>query len=519
MTNKNVKEPKYLDATQLKEMLGDERIPLLCVESKGRLELVNGADEKFHLHKDKIKAKFDLIQPGDLGNKEFMKTYGTKYAYYGGAMANGISSVQMLISLGKRGFMGSLGTGGMSLEKIEQCIDKVQCELGNRSFLVNLLSSPAMPEREMKTVELYLRKNIRAIEASAFINMSKALVYYRIAGIEEKPDGRIELRNHIIAKISREEVAMKFMSPPPDDLVGALLKEGKITERQAELAKKISMADDITVEADSGGHTDNRPLVSLFPAIVSMYNKACSSLPYEYRIRFGAGGGIGTPESAMAAFMMGADYIVTGSINQSCVEAGTSEHVKKVLEGVHMQDVVMSPCADMFELGAKVQVIKKGTMFPMNAQKLYQIYCQCSGINDIPEKQRITIEKRLFHKSLDEIWSQTEKYFEVIDPMQNVRAKSDEKYKMALVFRWYLGQSSKWAVEGNQEHYMDMQIWCGQSMGAFNNYVKGTKFEKVENRKVAEVAELIMYGAAYLINVQTAALQGVDISLLKKFPV
>ena len=30
------------------------------------------------------------------------------------------------------------------------------------------------------------------------------------------------------------------------------------------------MADDITVEADSGGHTDNRPLVLLLPTILEL---------------------------------------------------------------------------------------------------------------------------------------------------------------------------------------------------------------------------------------------------------
>ena len=41
----------------------------------------------------------------------------------------------------------------------------------------------------------------------------------------------------------------------------------------------------------------------------------------------GLGGGIATPEATAAAFAMGAAYVVTGSINQSCVEAGTSPAV------------------------------------------------------------------------------------------------------------------------------------------------------------------------------------------------
>jgi len=85
------------------------------------------------------------------------------------------------------------------------------------------------------------------------------------------------------------------------------------------------MADDITVEADSGGHTDNRPLVALFPTIIKLRDEIQQEYGYTKTIRIGAAGGISTPASALAAFMMGAAYIVTGSVNQACVEAGTSE--------------------------------------------------------------------------------------------------------------------------------------------------------------------------------------------------
>lgn len=69
--------------------------------------------------------------------------------------------------------------------------------------------------------------------------------------------------------------------------------------------------------------------------------------------------------------------------------------------------------------------------------------------------------------------------------------------KMALVFRWYLGSSSRWAVQGDPNRKFDMQIWCGQSMGAFNLWVKGTPLEKAENRHVGEVANLLLNSCAY----------------------
>ena len=198
----------------------------------------------------------------------------------------------------------------------------------------------------------------------------------------------------------------------------------------------------------------------------------------------------------MAAFDMGAAYVVTGSVNQACVEAGTSDYVKQCLEETAMADVAMAPCADMFEDGAKVEVIKKKTMYAQNASKLYELYKKYPSFEEIPDADRTKVEKRILKKSFDEIWEMTKEYFMTINPNQITKAESNPKLKMALVFRWYLGNSSRWAVNGDADRKMDMQIWCGQAMGAFNLWVKGTPLEKRENRCVADVATLIMNSAA-----------------------
>ena len=69
--------------------------------------------------------------------------------------------------------------------------------------------------------------------------------------------------------------------------------------------------------------------------------------------------GIGTPEAAAAAFLLGAEFIGTGSINQCTVEAGTSDSVKDLLQEANVQDTSYAPAGDMFEAGARVQVLKK----------------------------------------------------------------------------------------------------------------------------------------------------------------
>lgn len=82
---------------------------------------------------------------------------------------------------------------------------------------------------------------------------------------------------------------------------------------------------------------------------------------------------------------------------------------------------------------------------------------------------------------------------------------------MALIFRWYLGHASHWANAGEKGREMDYQIWCGPSMGAFNDWVRGSYLEDPENRRVAEVAKHIMTGAAYLHRIQQLKLQQVQV--------
>src|SRR6185369_7997584 len=105
---------------------------------------------------------------------------------------------------------------------------------------------------------------------------------------------------------------------------------------------------------------------------------------YSQPLRVGAAGGISTPASAAAAFAMGAAYLVTGSVNQACVESGSSDAVRQMLAEAEQADCTMAPAADMFEMGVKVQVLKRGTMFAMRAARLYEIYRARPSLDEIP---------------------------------------------------------------------------------------------------------------------------------------
>ena len=174
-------------------------------------------------------------------------------------------------------------------------------------------------------------------------------------------------------------------------------------------------------------------------------------------------------------------------------------------------DVIMAPAADMFEMGVKLQVLKKGSMFAMRAQKLYNLYQSHARIEDIPESERVRIEKQIFQKSLDQVWSETESFFRDRDPSQLVKAAKDDKHKMALIFRWYLGKSSLWAIAGDSSRTMDYQIWAGPAQGAYNEWVKGSKYELARNRDVVSMAHKLLSGAAILARVQSLKQAGVQL--------
>jgi PfaD family protein len=234
----------------------------------------------------------------------------------------------------------------------------------------------------------------------------------------------------------------------------------------------------------------------LLPTLLALRDRMQGQFGYEQALRVGAAGGLSTPAGLAAAFAMGAAYVLTGSVNQACVESGSSDAVRRMLAQAEQADIAMAPAADMFEMGVRVQVLKRGTMFPMRAAKLYDLYRGNAGLESLPEADKAFIEKQLLRATIDEAWRGTRDYFLKRDPAQVERAERDPKHRMALVFRSYLGMSSRWANAGEPSRAMDYQVWCGPAMGAFNEWARGTFLEKPENRRVVVVAETLMQGAA-----------------------
>jgi len=445
------------------------------------------------------------VMPEALGSASFKRDYNLRYAYLSGSMYKAISSKELVVKMGQAGYLSFLGTGGVAHDEVEQHLRFIKDKLfRGEPFGANLLANLQSPESEFELVKMFMSLGVKYVEASAFMQISPALVYYRLHSLERDQQGVVRSRNKLIAKLSRPEVANVFLRPAPERIVHRLLEENLISAEQAEMSKEVSVADDICVESDSGGHTDMGVIATLLPSIMRLRDEICEEMGYVQDVRVGAAGGIGTPESAASVFLMGADFIVTGSINQCTIEAGTSDQVKNLLQQINVQDTTYAPAGDMFELGAKVQVMKKGLFFPARANKLYDLWRHCDSIEEIDATTRKQLEDKYFKRSLEDVWTETVNYYNKVAPSEIEKAEANPKQKMAMIFRWYFVQSTRLALNGEEKQRVDYQVHCGPALGAFNQWVKGTELESWKNRHVDQIADKLMSATADFINSRLA---------------
>ena len=158
------------------------------------------------------------------------------------------------------------------------------------------------------------------------------------------------------------------MSPPPAEMLHALVARGRLTAEEAQLAARVPLAEDVTVEADSGGHTDNRPLGALLPVIARLRDALSAAHGYpspaarrrRRRSRHaGVGGGGVRARRRLRAH---------GQRQPGRGRVGPLRRWRRSCSREpDVADVAMAAAADMFELGVKLQVLKRGTLFAARA--------------------------------------------------------------------------------------------------------------------------------------------------------
>ncbi|MET7639992.1 PfaD family polyunsaturated fatty acid/polyketide biosynthesis protein [Streptomyces sp. NPDC005438] len=431
------------------------------------------------------------LYPEWLGERSFTEAHGVRFPYVAGEMAGGIAGVALVEAMARAEMLAFFGAAGLEPGRLDRELARLRTSLaGRRNWGVNLIHHPQDPALEDEVALRLLRAGVPKVSLSAFMDITPAVVRCAASGLRTDPTGRVVRDRAVFAKVSRPETAELFLSPPPADLVRRLVERGELTVEEGHLAARVPVADDITVEADSGGHTDNRPLVAVLPAVLTLARRSGRG------VRVGAAGGLGDPASVAAAFALGAAYVVTGSVNQMAVEAAVSDEAKAMLARAGVADVAMAPAGDMFELGARVQVLRRGTMFAARAARLHQLYTTHPSLESLPETTRRTLEHEVFGRPLDEVEKLTEEYWSRRRPAEVTRAREDPRHRMALTFRWYLGMAAAWATEGEASRRGDYQLWCGPAAGAFNTWVAGSFLADPARRTVTQIARNLLQGAA-----------------------
>ncbi|WP_371478759.1 ACP S-malonyltransferase [Kitasatospora sp. NBC_00315] len=406
------------------------------------------------------------IDADGLGAAGFRERYGLRRAYLVGSLYGGVSGRELLRSAAKAGLLGFLGTAGLALDEVEQQLRGLVGDLGlGGAFGANLLYRHGAPEQESALVDLLLRHGVDLVEASGFPLLTPALVRFRLKG------GRI------IAKVSRTDVAAEFLAPPPERLVARLLEAGEVTAEEARAAAGRPMADDLCVEADGGWLSSTADLLTLLPAVLRLRDGA--ALP-GHRVHVGCAGGIGTPEAAAAAFLLGADFVLTGSVNQCTVEAATSAEVKDLLQEAREFDVDTAPWGDMFEFGVRARYLKRGLFFPARASRLHELWRRHTSLAELDEDTRTQVLDRFLGG----------------EAVRGAAPGADPKAELAAVFRGYFERGFRLAVTGDRNSRVDYLVHCGPSMGAFNQVVAGTALHSWRARTVEAVADTLMEGAA-----------------------
>src|SRR4029453_16999794 len=147
----------------------------------------------------------------------------------------------------------------------------------------------------------------------------------------------------------------------------------------------------------------------------------------------------------------------------------------------------------------------------MRAGRLYDLYRDYASMEDIPATTLAALEREVFHTTVAEIWDETRDFWVRRDPAQLVQAERDPRHRMALIFRWYLGKSSRWAIEGDTTRRTDSQLWAGPGVGAFNRWTRGSFLAEPAERTVTQIALNLLEGSAVVTRAHQLRTYGVPV--------
>ncbi|HEX9338083.1 MAG TPA: 2-nitropropane dioxygenase, partial [Pseudonocardiaceae bacterium] len=130
------------------------------------------------------------MYPEWLGDRSFARVHGVRFPYVAGEMANGIATTSLVVAMARAEMLGFFGAAGLALPVIERAVAELANTLrGARNWGVNLIHTPAEPGHEDNVVDLLLRANVPKVCASAFMELTPAVVRCAVVGLRPDRDG------------------------------------------------------------------------------------------------------------------------------------------------------------------------------------------------------------------------------------------------------------------------------------------------------------------------------------------
>lgn len=374
-----------------------------------------------------------------LGSAALRADYDVRHACLAGSLDHGVSSTALLRRLSDAGLLGFHGTNGLALPDVRTALAELR-----HLPRYGMAWPSGLDEREI--ADLYLSHGVRHVETTSR-SVTPQLVRFRFA------DGP----RQVLVRVGDPVTAIRFLRPPDPVLL-----------RDLDLAAVSSpVATDIAVEQDA---------LAALPAIAALRDEIAPE------VRIGACGP-GDPAAVAAAFVLGADFVVTTTINQCTPEAATSSAAKDILADLDVADVRPAPVAELFELGGRAPVARKGTLFAARAEQLYRLYLKNDRLEDIPAATRSELERTHFGRPLDQVWSELG------------RTARDDKHRMALVFAEYCREATSSALNGLTAQRFNYRVPSGPDMGAFNRFLSARSVGNWQIRHVDLIAEELMSAA------------------------
>ncbi len=428
------------------------------------------------------------------GSLEFMRDHGLRHPCVAGSMGRGISGVPLVTALAQAGLLGFIGSFDVPVQHVAGMIDDCKARLGGaQNFGVNVHDCAENSSKSADLLSLCSEKSVPCVELSGFDRVTSALVKHRALGLSEH-DGLISRGHKVLLKTSRAEVARQFMQAAPARLLDELLETQQITSQQHRLAQQCPVADDVCVTCD--GAWVNEPASAWIKLPEFQQLRASLGLVAQ-SVRLGCSGGIGTPQSMAAAFQLGADFVLTGSINQCTVEAGVHEAVKAALAQAGVEDTAFAPRADALRSDVRSRVLCGVSHFATRARHVLQLMHKGLSLQSVGEDTRAGLEQHFFGQALETVLKTA---CESLPDAAQQQVRSDGHRQWMLVLQQYLRRAERAVLSDQDGDLRNARIDCSAAMGAFNAWAKGTPWQDWRARQVAPMTLALLRQCAEMLD-------------------